>query len=102
MDPPTEDALTQLRYLHEQRFLMEDRLKIQAAKDKEKWDATLNGQELKSFKVNDYAMLRHESKKGLEFNWMGPYQVIKCNLNYNTYQIQEVDGKINSSWGSYR
>lgn len=43
-------------------------------------------------------MLRHESKKGLEFNWMGPYVVLKTNLEYNIYQIQEIEGKIYNSW----
>ena len=43
-------------------------------------------------------MLRHESKEGLEFNWMGPYQIIKRNLEFNTYQIKEIEGNNYSSW----
>lgn len=39
-------------------------------------------------------MLRHESKKGLEFNWMGPYVVLKTDLDYNIYQIQEIEGDL--------
>jgi hypothetical protein len=93
-----EDALTHLRYLRENRFLAGDRMRIQAEKDKEKWDAALKNQETQVFQVNDYVMLRHENKKGLEFNWMGPYQVLKRNIDFNTYQIKEVDGKIHSSW----
>lgn len=106
MDPSTkedpeliaEDALTHLRYLREQRFQAEDKLKAQAVKDIVKWDALIKGQETQTFKIDDYVMLRHESKKGQEFNWMGPYQVIKHNLDFNTYQIKEVYGKIYSSW----
>lgn len=29
---------------------------------------------------------------------MCPYQVKKRNLDFNTYQIQEVDGKVYASW----
>ena len=58
----------------------------------------MKGIKTQEFKIDDYVMLRHESKKGLEFNWMGPYQVLKCNMDFNTYQIKEVDGKIYSSW----
>ena len=62
-------------------------------------DAAMKGKDTQTFNINDYVLLRHESKKGLEFNWMGPYQVLKRNLDYNTYQIKEVDDKIYSSWG---
>lgn len=51
-----------------------------------------------TFEINDYVLLRHESKKGMEFNWMGPYQVVKRNLDFNTYQIKELEGKLYSSW----
>jgi hypothetical protein len=106
MDPLTEedpeliaeDALTHLRYLRENRYLAEDRLRIQAQKDKEKWDAALKKNETQEFNIGDYVLLRHESKKGLEFNWMGPYQILKRNLDFNTYQIKEIDGKTYSSW----
>lgn len=106
MDPLTEedpqliaeDALTHLRYLRENRFVAGDRLKLQAEKYKIKWDALLKNQTTQVFQVGDYVMLRHENKKGLEFNWVGPYQVNKCNLDYNNYQIKEVDGKMYSSW----
>ncbi|GAA5804828.1 hypothetical protein HPULCUR_010336 [Helicostylum pulchrum] len=93
-----EDALNHLRKLREQRYIAEDRMKIQSKKDKERWDAAMKGKETQTFNINDYVLLRHESKKGLEFNWMGPYQVLKRNLDYNTYQIKEVDGKTYSSW----
>jgi hypothetical protein len=106
MDPLTEedpeliaeDALTHLRYLRENRFLAGDRMKLQAEKDKARWDAAMKTEQAQTFEINDYVMLRHENKKGLEFNWMGPYQVLKRNLDFNTYQITEVDGKVYSSW----
>ncbi|GAA5817834.1 hypothetical protein MFLAVUS_011392 [Mucor flavus] len=71
MDPLTEedpeliaeDALTHLRYLRENRFLAEDRLKVQAEKDKEKWDAALKNQTTQVFQVGEYVMLRHEIKE---------------------------------------
>jgi hypothetical protein len=93
-----EDALTHLRYLRENRYLAEGRMKIQAEKDKKRWDDAMKGRQVQTFKMDEYVLLRHENKKGLEFNWMGPYQVIKRNLDFNTYQIKEVDGKVYSSW----
>jgi hypothetical protein len=73
-------------------------MKLQAEKDKAKWDAAMKNEKAQTFEIDDYVLLRHENKKGLEFNWMGPYQVLKRNLDYNTYQITEVDGKVYSSW----
>ena len=50
------------------------------------------------FTVGDHVLLRQENKRGLEYNWMGPYKVIARNLDFNTYKIEEVDGKVYSSW----
>lgn len=93
-----EDTLARIRFLREERFKSEEKMRIQSEKDKAIWDEKLKGATTQEFDVNDYVMLRHENKNGLEFNWMGPYKVLKKNLDYNTYQIQEVDGKIYSSW----
>lgn len=93
-----EDTLTRIRVLRENRRAAEDNAKIQATKDKARWDAAMKTTEPQTFEINDYVLLRHESKKGLEFNWMGPYKVVKRNTDYNTYQIEEVDGKMYSSW----
>jgi transposase InsO family protein len=106
MDPLTEedpeliaeDVLARIRDLKEKRFEAKEQMIIQAQKDKERWDAAVKNNKTQIFAVGDYVLLRHESKKGLEFNWMGPYVVLKTNLDYNTYQIQEIEGKIYSSW----
>ncbi|KAG2190678.1 hypothetical protein INT47_011752 [Mucor saturninus] len=106
MDPMTEedpeliaeDTLARIRILREERFQAQEKMKLQAEKDKANWDEKMKGSATQEFNIGDYVMLRHENKHGLEFNWMGPYKVLKKNLDYNTYQIQEVDGKIYSSW----
>jgi hypothetical protein len=94
----TEDALTRIRQLREVRFLAEENMRNKAIKDKENWDKLLKGKETQIFKVNDYVLLRNEAKKGLEYNWMGPYQVINTNTDFNVYQIKEIEGKIYNSW----
>lgn len=58
-----EDALTRIRHLREARFLTEENLRNQAIRDKEKWDALMKGKDTQVFKVNDYVLLRHETKK---------------------------------------
>ncbi|GAA5817836.1 hypothetical protein MFLAVUS_011394 [Mucor flavus] len=63
-----------------------------------RWDELIKGKETQTFKTNDFVLLRHESKKGLEYNWMGPYQVINCNPDFNVYQIKEVEGNVYNSW----
>ncbi|KAL7312425.1 hypothetical protein PS15m_012371 [Mucor circinelloides] len=106
MDPLTEedpeliaeDVLARIRDLKEKRFEAKEQMILQARKDKERWDAALKSNKVQTFEVGDYVMLRHESKKGLEFNWMGPYMVLKSNLEYNIYQIQEIEGKVYNSW----
>lgn len=106
MDPLTEedpeliaeDVLARIRDLKEKRFEAKEQMILQARKDKERWDAALKNNKIQTFEVGDYVMLRHESKKGLEFNWMGPYVVLKTNLDYNIYQIQEIEGKVYNSW----
>lgn len=94
----TEDALTRIRNLRETRFLAEENLRNQGIKDKERWDNLIKGKETQTFKKNDFVLLRHESKKGLEYNWMGPYQIINCNPDFNVYQIKEIEGNIYNSW----
>lgn len=93
-----DDTLSRIRLLREKRLQANEDMKQQALKDKARWDEKLKGGITQTFEIDDYVMLRHESKKGLEFNWMGPYQVKKRNLDFNTYQIQEVDGKMYASW----
>ncbi|GAA5815014.1 hypothetical protein MFLAVUS_008520 [Mucor flavus] len=94
----TEDALTRIRHLREVRFLAEENMRNQGIKDKERWDKLIKGKETQVFKKNDYVLLRNESKRGLEYNWMGPYQVINTNPDFNVYQIKELEGKIYNSW----
>ena len=94
----TEDALTRIRHLREVRFLAEEDMRNQGIKDKEKRDAIIKNKETQVFKVNNYVLLRHESKKGLEYNWMGPYKIININTDFNVYQIQEIESKTYTSW----
>ncbi|EIE84465.1 hypothetical protein RO3G_09175 [Rhizopus delemar RA 99-880] len=93
----SQDVMVHLRKLREARYTAEDRLRKQAEIDKSRWDSLLKDK-IQIFEIGDYVLLRHESKKGLEFNWMGPYKVIKRNLDFNTYQIQEINGKTYQSW----
>lgn len=93
-----KDTLARIRDLRENRFQAEENMRQQAVKDKAKWDSLLKKQTTQVFKTGDYVLLRHESKKGLEFNWMGPYEIIGVNLDFNTYRIKEIEGKIYASW----
>ncbi|KAG1471288.1 hypothetical protein G6F57_011442 [Rhizopus arrhizus] len=94
----SQDALIHLRKLRESRHLAEDRLRQQAIHDKKRWDSMMATNKTQTFNIGDYVLMRHESKQGLEFNWMGPYKVINRNLDYNTYQLQEINGKLYASW----
>ena len=94
----TEDALTRIRQLRDIRFVTEENLRNQGIKDKERWDKLIKGKETQIFKKNDFVLLRNESKKGLEYNWMVPYQVINTNIDFNVYQLKEIEGKIYNSW----
>ncbi|OAD03941.1 hypothetical protein MUCCIDRAFT_81899 [Mucor lusitanicus CBS 277.49] len=93
-----EDALTRIRRLREKRFIAEEHMRLQGKKDKEKWDEKVKNGEAQVFEVGNYILLRHESKKGLEYNWMGPYIVQNRNLDFNVYKIKEVNGKEYKSW----
>jgi hypothetical protein len=94
----SQDILTRMRALREKRFLAEERLRKQAQIDKARWDSLLKDSTAQTFNIGDYVLMRHESKKGLEFQWMGPNKVLKRNLDFNTYQIQEIAGKTYASW----
>lgn len=94
----SENALAHLHKLRESQYLAEERLRKQAAIDKAKWDSMLKMLTTKIFEIGEHVLLRHESKKGLEYDWMGPHKIIKRNIDFNTYQFQEADGKIYDSW----
>lgn len=93
-----EDVLARIRDLREKRFEAKEKMIKQSQTDKQRWDSAIKNNLVQTFEVGEYVMLRHESKKGLEFNWMGPYVVLKTNLDYNIYQIQELEGKVYNSW----
>lgn len=93
-----ENAMDHLRKLREARNNATEEMKKQAIRDKAKWDAAMGNRLTQVFGVGDYVLLRQENKRGLEYNWMGPYKVLARNLDFNTYKIQEVDGKIYNSW----
>lgn len=97
-DVIAEDVLSRLRQLRENRFEAEQKMILQGKKDKERWDEKLKGHQTQVFEVGSYVLLRHESKKGLEYSWQGPYIVEKRNLDYNVYKIKEIEGKPYSSW----
>ncbi|CEG85142.1 hypothetical protein RMATCC62417_18867 [Rhizopus microsporus] len=94
----SDNAISHLRKLREARFLAEERLRKQAAIDKNKWNMALKADKIQTFNIGDHVLLRHESKRGLEYNWMGPYKILKRNLDFNTYQLQEINGKLYASW----
>ncbi|KAG1529501.1 hypothetical protein G6F50_017954 [Rhizopus delemar] len=71
----SQDILTRMRALREKRFLAEERLRKQAQIDKARWDSLLKDSTVQTFNIGDYVLMRHESKKGLEFQWMGPYKM---------------------------
>ena len=93
-----ENAMVHLRKLREARATATTEMKKQALRDKARWDAAMGTKMTQIFTVGDHVLLRQENKRGLEYNWMGPYKVIARNLDFNTYKIEEVDGKVYSSW----
>lgn len=92
------DSMTHLKKLREARGTAIEEMKKQALYDKARWDKAMGTRLTQVFTVGDYVLLRHESKRGLEYNWMGPYRVLNRNLDFNTYLIEEVDGKTYGSW----
>ncbi|KAI8874581.1 hypothetical protein K501DRAFT_281187, partial [Backusella circina FSU 941] len=48
--------------------------------------------------LGSLVLLRFENKKGLEYNWMRPYRIVNRNLEYHIYQLQELEGRLYSSW----
>lgn len=75
-----EDVFARMRDLKENIFEAKEQMILQAQRDKERRDAAVKNNKTQIFAVGDYVMLRHESKKGLEFNWMGPYRVLETIL----------------------
>ena len=84
-----------VRKIREARALAEKRLQDNAAKDKAKWDAAIKPQ---TFSVGDHVLMRHENKFSLEYNWKGPFKILKANLDTHIYQLQDLNGKVYGSW----
>lgn len=63
-----DDTLDRIRMLREKRLQANEDMRQQALKDKKRWDELVKGGVTQVFDINDYVMLRHESKRGLEFN----------------------------------
>ncbi|CDH54715.1 predicted protein [Lichtheimia corymbifera JMRC:FSU:9682] len=42
--------------------------------------------------------MRHENKLSLEYNWKGPYTIVKRNLDSDTYQIKDMNNQVYGSW----
>ena len=90
-----QGRVPEARRLRKARILAEQKLKANANLDKAKWDALLKPQ---IFSVDDHVLMRHENKLGLEYNWKGPFKVLAANLEYHTYQLQDLNGHTYSSW----
>mgnify|MGYP005606878341 FL=1 len=84
--------------MRDARYIAEERMRVQSQKDKQRWDDMMKNEHTQMFQIGDYVLMRHESKKGLEYNWMGPYRVVGANFEYNVYKLEEVDGKVYNSW----
>lgn len=81
--------------LREARATAAERLRANAQCDKAIWDAIMIHQ---IFNVGDTVLMRHENKYSLEYNWKGPYTIIKRNLNSDTYQIKDMNNQVYRSW----
>ncbi|SAL95618.1 hypothetical protein, partial, partial [Absidia glauca] len=85
----------ELEALGQARGAAEFRMKSQADKDKERWD-TITKQV--SFNVGDLVLLRIEQKAGLEYNWEGPYRVLKKNADTDIYWLETLGGVVRNDW----
>ena len=92
---PTEGRKIELLRLREARANAEQRLRNNTQRDKAIWDSLLQHQ---VFSVNDHVLMRHEQKLSLEYNWKGPYVIIDCNLDSDTYKLKDLNGNIYNSW----
>ncbi|KAJ8651749.1 hypothetical protein O0I10_012674 [Lichtheimia ornata] len=97
-EEPTEifdNRKPSLLRLHEARATAAERLRANAQRDKAIWDAIMVHQ---VFNVGDLVLMRHENKLSLEYNWKGPYTIIKRNLDSDTYQIKDMNNQVYGSW----
>ena len=90
-----DSALPSLRALKQARARAHDRMHEMSQADKIRWDAQLKPQ---VYHVDDFVLLRHESKFTLEYNWMGPYRVIATHKDTDTYKIVDMNEKPYASW----
>lgn len=90
-----DSVLPSLRALKQARSLARDRMQDVSQADKSRWDAQLKPQ---VYHVDDFVLLRHESKFSLEYNWMGPYRVIATHKDTDTYKIVDMNDKPYASW----
>lgn len=97
LDPQAQvdSVLPSLRALKQARSLARDRMQDVSQADKSRWDAQLKPQ---VYHVDDFVLLRHESKFSLEYNWMGPYRVIATHKDTDTYKIVDMNDKPYASW----
>jgi transposase InsO family protein len=90
-DPRTIADMTarELEKLGQDRAAATHRMKAMAAKDKTQWDKTIKQT---SFEVGDAVKLTHEGRYGLEPKFKGPYIVTRCFPDYDTYQLETIQG----------
>lgn len=102
LQEPTEDPKEifdnrkpSLLRLRETRANAAEKLRANAQRDKALWDATMTHQ---VFNIGDMVLMRHENKFSLEYNWKGPFSIIKRNLDSDTYQIKDMNNQVYRSW----
>jgi hypothetical protein len=85
----------ELEALGQARGAAEYRMKSQADKDKDRWDAVSKHV---VFDVGELVLLRVEQKVGLEMNWEGPYRVFKKNAETDVYWLETLGGVLKNDW----
>jgi transposase InsO family protein len=85
----------ELEDLGQARAAAEFRAKSYTAKVKERWDAVIKPV---GFDIGELVLLRLEKRYGLEYNWEGPYRVVKKNEQTDVYQLETYGGVVKSDW----
>lgn len=73
----------------------EYRMKYQADKDKDRWDAVSKHV---VFDVKGWVLLRVELKVGLEMNWEGPYHNFEKNAKTDVYWLETLNEVLKNDW----
>lgn len=87
--------LPSLRRLRDARAIAKARTSKDRQADKDRWDFHMQHH---VYKVGDLVLMRHENRVNLELNWKGPYRVVACNHDTDTYQLVDMWNKPYDSW----